>query len=187
MLGGLVITKNPFCELPSARVGVNSIISTPTPTPEVSTPTPNPTPGDSTPTPNPTLASLLNINSNSNSNSNSGGFNSNSNSNSGVGVGVEPNSNSGVDPNPAISPPFSFSSSSKSYDISFKLKCSVKTYMLFRLIQTFKTRNGCLIIAWTATLYRDWRPPYWLLVIAAVGICRPPVIIGAVLVNWYFK
>ena len=45
----------------SCRVGVNSIISTPTP--EVSTPTP-------------TLANLQNINSNSNS----GGFNSNSNS-----------------------------------------------------------------------------------------------------------
>ena len=57
-----------FLDLVVARVGVDSIISTPTPTqtPEVSTPTP---------------ANRQNINSNSNSNS--GGFNSNSNSNSG--------------------------------------------------------------------------------------------------------
>ena len=39
------------------------------------------------------------------------------------------------------------------------------------------TRNGCLIIAWTANiiLYRDRRPPCWLMVIAAVGNCLSPV------------
>ena len=41
------------------------------------------------------------------------------------------------------------------------------------------TRNGCLIIAWTVNiiLYRDRRPPCWLMVIAAVGNCQPPVIL----------
>ena len=39
------------------------------------------------------------------------------------------------------------------------------------------TRNGCLIIAWTVNLilHRDRRPPCWLMVIATVGNCRPPV------------
>ena len=39
--------------------------------------------------------------------------------------------------------------------------------MLFLRIQTPNTRNWCLLIAWTANiiLYRDRRPPCWLMVI----------------------
>ena len=59
--------------------------------------------------------------------------------------------------------------------------------MLFRCIQTSNTRNGCLIIAWTANkiLYRDRRPPCWLMVIAAVSNCRPPVIDLLLLIECY--
>ena len=42
----------------------------------------------------------------------------------------------------------------------------------------------CLIFAWTANIipYRDLRPPYWLLVIVAVGNCPHPV--KKIFLNW---
>ena len=44
------------------------------------------------------------------------------------------------------------------------------------MYKSHNIRNGCLIIAWTENiiLYRDRRSPCWLMVIAAVGNCRPP-------------
>ena len=60
----------------------------------------------------------------------------------------------------------------KGRDMTIQWRCSVNASMLFCSVQT-PTQNVRLILAWTANifLYRDRRPPYWMLVIVAVSNC----------------